>query len=108
MSIDHFEEGEKMRSRILSVLVGLSAVVLCSSFTQAQVVGIDWFGGGGGGGTTQEMMAPSEVAGVAPRANWNSFTGLSQATPQNLLTDAGAAAGNVVWASNNTWNTQHV
>ena len=97
-----------MRSRIPSLIAGIGAVVFCSARTHAQVVSIDWYGGGGGGGTTQAVMTADEVAGVVPRANWNSLTPNVQATPQNLLTDTGSAGGNVVWTSQNTWNTTHV
>lgn len=97
-----------MRKGALAYLVGVAAMVMPASFSGAQVVSIDWYGGGGGGGTTQEVMAPTETAGVVPRANWNSLTPNTQATPQNLITDTGSAGGNVVWTSQNTWNTGHV
>lgn len=97
-----------MRSAALAYLVGLGAVVLASSSSRAQVISIDFYGGGGGGGTTQAVMAADEFAGIVPRANWNSLTPNVQATPQNLMTDTGSAGGNVVWTSQNTWNTGHV
>jgi hypothetical protein len=97
-----------MRSQILSIVVGLGAIVLPVSLAQAQVIGIDFYGGGGGSGTTQEMMSPNETAGVVPRSNWNSFTPNTQTTPQALMTDTGGAGGDVVWTSQNTWNVNHV
>lgn len=97
-----------MRKRALAYLLGVAALAMPASFSAAQVVSIDWYGGGGGGGTTQEVMAPTETAGVVPRANWNSLTPNTQATPQNLITDTGSAGGTVAWTSQNTWNTGHV
>jgi hypothetical protein len=78
-------------------------------------ISVDFYGTGGGGGTLQSQMGPSETAGVVPLGNWNSFAPVgqatggtpgSQATPQPLVDDTGAATGaSVVWTSNNTWNT---
>ena len=85
----------------------LMSATLCgiSSAAHGQAISIDWFGGGGGGGTASTMMAPSETAGLIPRANWNSFTPEVQATPQPLVNSAGAAtAATVSWTSANTWN----
>jgi hypothetical protein len=97
-----------MRNRALSYLFGLGAMILPASFSGAQVISVDWYGGGGGGGTTQEVMGPTESAGVVPRTNWNSLTPNTQAAPQTLITDTGSAGGNVVWTSANTWNVGHV
>ena len=74
---------------------------------RGQVVSVDFYGGGGGGSTgTTVQMSASELAGVIPTANWNSFTPNTQATAQPLVDNVGSATGaTVTWTSNNTWNT---
>jgi hypothetical protein len=84
------------------------AAALCgiSSAAHGQAISIDWFGAGGGGGTTAGALAPTDTAGVIPLANWNSFTGNVQATPQALKNSSGAATtATATWVSQGTWNT---
>jgi hypothetical protein len=87
------------------VLLGAVAVAAISATgTRADQIAIDFFGGGGSAASS--LMALTETAGVLPQANWNSFSGNVQATPQALVNSAGAATtATVVWTSNNTWNT---
>ena len=86
--------------RVVATFVLL--VVLCGA-VQAQSIGIDWFGGNGTGDQTQ--MLPTEVAGVVPAANWNSFLGTSGTMPLNLSTGA-ASGASITWAdSPNDWDT---
>jgi MYXO-CTERM domain-containing protein len=53
-------------------------------------------------------MGPSEVAGVVPAANWNSFTVLSSPTSGSaagLIDDAGSATtAGATWSYNNPWS----
>lgn len=77
--------------RSLVALTGLLAVTLPAA-AHAASIGID-FGGNVSGVGAQTQMAPSEVAGVLPQSHWNSYTALSQTTPQPLVDDAGTATG---------------
>lgn len=91
-----------MTHRRGSVLAAAS-VLLMAPLAQGAGISIDFFGGGGPG--TSTAMGSGDVAGAIPLSNWNSFTGATQATPQGLNDDTGAATGATVsWASNNTWN----
>lgn len=90
-----------------AVAAGCAALAGFAPSADAQVVSVDFYGGGGGGsagGTT--AMAASEIAGIIPTANWNSFTPNTQATAQPLVDNVGAATGaTATWTSQNTWNT---
>lgn len=91
-----------------AVAAGCGALSAFAPSAQAQsIIGVDFYGGGGGGASgASAQMTPDEVAGAVPSGNWNSFTGATQATPQALVNNLGAATGATVsWASNNTWNT---
>src|SRR5688500_16058167 len=99
---------KQTRNRLLvtAALCGIS-----SAAAQAQI-SIDWYGGGvAAGGAASTAMTPTQVAGLIPLPNWNSFTppaggtDASQPTPQPLVDSAGLATGaSVTWVSNNTWN----
>jgi hypothetical protein len=90
------------RAAVLSAAV--TAGLAFGGAARAQSIGVDFYGTGGTGASTQ--LSPTDVAGVVPLANWNSFTGAAQATPQPLKDATGAATGaTAVWTSNNTWNT---
>jgi len=97
------------RALVLSAAVaaGCGALAGFAPAANAQSVNVD-FGGGGGGGSTgvTTAMSPTDVAGIIPSANWNSFLVGANATPQALNNSTGAASGATVsWTSNNTWNT---
>jgi hypothetical protein len=72
----------------------------------AQSIGIDWFGGNGTGDQTQ--MLATDVAGVVPHGNWNSFldaTGTTAETfPLNLSTGAASGASVTFSGSPNDWD----
>ena len=91
------------------LLVGVCALACAfgAECASAQTIGVDFYGGGGGGTPgVSTVMGPTETAGTVPAANWNSFTGATQATPQALIDSTGASTGaTAVWTSNNTWNT---
>ena len=91
------------------LLVGVCALACAFGATPAhgQIIGVDFYGGGGGGTPgVSTAMGPAETAGTVPAANWNSFTGATQATGQSLIDGTGASTGATVsWTSNNTWNT---
>src|SRR5689334_7158594 len=90
---------------------GLAGGLLCPSAARAQqLIGVDFYGTGGGGTTgASAQLPPTEPAGIIPFANWNSFTGAAQATPQPLMDATGTATGaTVAWTANNTWNTPTV
>jgi hypothetical protein len=95
-----------MKLRKRSALLSLAVTgALCAS-AQGQAISVDWFGAGGGGGTTAPIMDATETAGVIPLANWNSFTGNVQATPQALKDSTGATTtATATWTSQGTWNT---
>ena len=94
------------RTRRAAFLSAAVAAGIGGAAANAQVVSVDFYGGGGGGSTgASAQMAPSEIAGIVPASNWNSFTGATQATGQALTDATGAATGaTVTWTSNNTWN----
>jgi alpha-glucosidase len=52
-------------------------------------------------------MGASEMAGLVPQTNWNSFGGPAvQATPQPLVLDDGTSSGTTVtWSSSALWDT---
>ncbi len=46
----------------------------------------------------------SDVAGVAPKANWNNLTGYNNQTPQSLSDEFGTAtSATITWAGDNGW-----
>lgn len=96
-----------MKKALLLAAVGGVVGALGAPQAHGQSINVDFYGGGGGGTTgVSAAMAPSETAGIVPSANWNSFTGATQATPQALNNNTGAASGATAsWVSNNTWNT---
>jgi hypothetical protein len=97
------------------MLLAAVGAVSFVSVAKSAGIGVDFYGMGGGGGTLQSQMSATETAGVVPLSNWNSFAPVgqatggtpgSQATPQPLVDNSGAASGaSVVWTANNTWNT---
>jgi len=104
-----------MKNRLRVMLLAAVGAGSFAWMAKGAGISVDFYGTGGGGGTLQSQMAPGEAAGVIPLSNWNSFAPAgqntsgapgSQATPQPLIDDSGAATGaSVVWTSNNTWNT---
>lgn len=50
-------------------------------------------------------MAPSEMAGVTPRAFWNNAFGAASSIPVSLVDETGTrTGGSITWTSNNTWS----
>ena len=95
---------------LLSFRRAAAAFVLVSALygaAQAQSIGIDWFGGNGTGDQTQ--MLPTDVAGVVPQGNWNSFLDDPAIAVQTapLVLSNGAASGATVTFSGspNDWDT---
>jgi hypothetical protein len=91
----------------VAVAAGCGALAGFAPSASAQIINVD-FGGGGGGGTTgvTTAMSPTDLAGIIPSTNWNSFLVAANATPQALKDSTGAAtSATVSWTSNNTWNT---
>ena len=83
-----------------------SIIAMFSGAASAATISIDWYGTVGNGAPTATQMGAAEVAGVEPVANWNSFNGGTQSTPQSLINDSGFATGaSVTWASANIWDT---
>lgn len=83
-----------------------AAWALFSSQAFAATISIDWANNQGSGGPTP-VMGATEVAGVVPVSNWNSFPTTGSGGPQsNLINDLGANSGaSVSWTANNTWST---
>lgn len=91
-----------MVSRISSAAAFFIVMAAFCGVSQAQSIGIDWFGGNGTGDQTQ--MPATAVAGVVPQANWNSFLGTTGTMPLNLSTGA-ASGASITWAgSPNDWD----
>jgi hypothetical protein len=85
-----------------------AAIVCFTAVSPAQVISINFDGSGPGAPGTRPGpydLAPTEVAGALPRANWNNV--LSQnATTSNLILATGAAttASVQVIGANNAWS----
>jgi hypothetical protein len=81
--------------------------VFTASQTQAQSIGIDWYGGNGTGDQTQ--LLPTDIAGVVPQGNWNSFLddpAVATETFPLLLSDGTASGATVAFTgSPNDWDT---
>ena len=95
-------------ARRASSLAILLAIALFSSSAQAQSIGIDWFGGSAAGTGTgnQTQMLDTDVAGVVPQSNWNSFLGEPASSSGSLVLNNGTASGAMAsWTSNNDWDT---
>ena len=76
-----------------------TAVALSVSTVSAGqgAISIDFVGG-------STAMAPSEVAGVIPKSNWNSAAG-PHGSNQPLMDETGTNVGaTVTWSSSNVWN----
>ncbi len=89
----------------LAILLAIAA--LCSS-AQAQSIGLDWFGGSAAGAdpTNQTQMLASDVAGVVPQSNWNSFLGEPASGNGTLVLSNGTASGAMAaWTTANDWDT---
>ncbi len=88
--------------------VGMAASLLMVSISaHAASIGIDF---GAGSNTSSDpdpsAMSVDEVAGMVPQANWNSFSGNSQASPQALNLDDGTSSGaTVTWSCSAIWDT---
>src|SRR5688500_11358598 len=96
-------EEKSMKTRSGSLVAAAAGALLSAPLAHGAGISTDFSGAGGPG--TSTAMGAGDVAGAIPLANWNSFTGATQATPQGLNDDTGAASGATVsWASNNTWN----
>jgi hypothetical protein len=64
----------------------------------ARAVSIDFVG------TVTSVLAPAAVAGVVPKAHWNSARGAVRLAPLPLVDETGAGtSAAVTWISNNTW-----
>ena len=65
---------------------------LLSGFSQAQTIGIDWYGGSAAGAdpTNQTPLLPADVAGVVPQSNWNSFLGEPASSSGALMLSNGS------------------
>jgi alpha-glucosidase len=97
------------RNRLTTVFVSCLTLALTLTLTETRAasIGIN-FGVGSNGSADPDPVAMSaaEVAGVAPQANWNSFGGVVQATPQALLLDDGTPSGaTVTWNCDSLWDT---
>ena len=86
----------------LSALTLLSLLWLgVTAQAQPQTVSVDFVGGYGG--NQPANMAPTDVAGVLPVANWNNAEGAA-GTLATLVDSAGAATPlSATWNSPNTW-----
>ena len=82
----------------------VAALTFCGA-ANAQGIGIDWFGGNGTGPDQTQMLA-TDIAGVVPQGNWNSFLGVT-GTNQALNFSTGTASGATIsWGmSPNDWDT---
>jgi hypothetical protein len=92
----------------VTVIIATVAVAIGSSARcHGESIGIDFgFGANGSADPDPSAMALSEVAGVVPQANWNSFTGLSDTVGQPLLNGSGILTGaTATWICNNLWDT---
>lgn len=68
-------------------------------------IGVNFVGGGGASGGGPNTLAPADVAGQVPQANWNNATGAS-GTLNGLLNGAGGAtSANLTYRSPNTWSS---
>jgi PEP-CTERM motif len=75
--------------------LAVTALTLAMPAAHAATISIDFIG------LATTAMSTTESAGVIPVANWNSFFGISQPTPQSLINDSGATTGaSVTWAVN--------
>jgi hypothetical protein len=105
-----------MTSHSLYALASRAAVVatfivVLSGMAQAENISIDWFGGSaaGTGAGNQTQMLPTDVAGVVPLGNWNSFIDdpaiASETFNLNLSNGAPSGATITITGSPNDWDT---
>jgi hypothetical protein len=82
------------------VITGFLLGVMQSPHAATPVtVSIDFVGNG-------SSMGAAEIAGVVPKANWNSATGATRSTPLALKDETGASSmSTVTWTADNTWAT---
>jgi hypothetical protein len=77
----------------------LLAVVQSPRAATPVSISIDFVGDG-------TSMDAAEVAGVVPKANWNSASGATSSTPLALKDETGASStSTVTWTADNTWST---
>ncbi len=55
-------------------------------------------------GNSAATLAPADVAGIVPLANWNTFTGNYGNAPLTVASNGGWSSVKVSWASENVWN----
>ena len=92
-----------MKQIHLALLVGLF-VASISSIAQARGIGLKFAATDPDAATSS--LAPGEVAGVVPQANWNNLEGPNGMNVGSLELDNGAAStATVTWASPNTWRS---
>jgi hypothetical protein len=90
-----------VKKTYLSLVFGLLA---CAVSTTASAAGIGLNFASEEVAPTGSALAPGDIAGVVPQANWNNFTGANGTDVGSLeLNTGGPSTATVTWASPNTW-----
>ncbi|TWT36594.1 PEP-CTERM motif protein [Posidoniimonas corsicana] len=93
----------KTSSRFSPLAWSLAAVLLTSS-ARAQSIGVTFGADDAGSTGGNSALAPAEVAGVVPQANWNNAEGIT-ATITDAVDSAGAASTlDVTWSAEESWS----
>ncbi|TWT72841.1 PEP-CTERM motif protein [Posidoniimonas polymericola] len=93
----------KTLSRFSPLAWSLAAALLASS-THAQSIGVTFGADDAGSTGGNSALAPAEVAGVIPQANWNNAEGTT-ATITDAVDSAGAASTlDVTWVAEESWS----
>src|SRR5215216_5392501 len=95
----------KLKPRIL----GLACLLAGTAATFGQTAGLGLKFAATDPDAATSSLAPEEVAGVVPQANWNNLTGATGTGVTGLEYDNGGAAvsstATVTWTSPNTWRS---
>jgi hypothetical protein len=93
--------GTTVKKLLLALAFGL---VACAIPSMAFAVGLGLNFAADEVAPTGSALAPGDVAGAVPQANWNNLTGADGMNVGDLERDNGAAStATVTWSSNNTW-----